>query len=36
LPVAAQCLVLDGRAYYPKEKVASLRELGYVYRGVGR
>jgi nucleotide sugar dehydrogenase len=36
LPVAAQCIVLDGRAYYSKEKIASLRRLGYVYRGVGR
>jgi UDP-N-acetyl-D-mannosaminuronic acid dehydrogenase len=36
LPVAADCLVLDGRAYYSKEKVEALRELGYVYRGIGR
>ncbi|SMD25706.1 nucleotide sugar dehydrogenase [Kibdelosporangium aridum] len=36
LPVAKSCVVLDGRAYYSKEKIASLRELGYVYRGVGR
>jgi len=36
LPVAAQCVVFDGRAYYSKERIASLRELGYVYRGVGR
>jgi len=36
LPVARDCLVLDGRAYYSKEKIASLRQLGYRYRGVGR
>lgn len=36
LPVARPCLLLDGRAYYPKEKIAELRRLGYVYRGVGR
>ncbi|MFC0863854.1 nucleotide sugar dehydrogenase [Sphaerimonospora cavernae] len=36
LPVAPSCLVLDGRAYYPKEKIAELRRLGYVYRGIGR
>ncbi|MFE3323251.1 nucleotide sugar dehydrogenase [Streptomyces sp. NPDC059176] len=36
LPVAKPCLVLDGRAYYPKEKIESLRRLGYLYRGIGR
>ncbi|MEV4456060.1 nucleotide sugar dehydrogenase [Microbispora sp. NPDC004025] len=36
LPVAPDCLVLDGRAYYPKDKIAELRRLGYVYQGVGR
>jgi len=36
LPVAARCLILDGRAYYPKEKIAALRRLGYDYRGIGR
>ncbi|HUZ23238.1 MAG TPA: nucleotide sugar dehydrogenase [Streptosporangiaceae bacterium] len=36
LPVAASCLVLDGRAYYSKEKIALLRRLGYGYRGIGR
>ncbi|MET9070163.1 nucleotide sugar dehydrogenase [Streptosporangium sandarakinum] len=36
LPVAPSCLLLDGRAYYPKEKIAELRRLGYVYRGIGR
>jgi UDP-N-acetyl-D-mannosaminuronic acid dehydrogenase len=36
LPVAKQCLILDGRAYYPKEKIALLGDLGYVYRGIGR
>jgi dTDP-alpha-D-glucose dehydrogenase len=36
LPVAESCLVLDGRAYYSREKIAELRALGYAYRGVGR
>ncbi|MFI6346433.1 nucleotide sugar dehydrogenase [Streptomyces sp. NPDC050560] len=36
LPVAVPCLVLDGRAYYSKEKISSLRRLGYLYRGIGR
>ncbi len=36
LPVGDRCLVLDGRAYYSKEKIASLRRLGYTYRGIGR
>ncbi|GAB3433994.1 nucleotide sugar dehydrogenase [Actinophytocola sediminis] len=36
LPVAQSCLVLDGRAYYSREKIAELRALGYDYRGVGR
>jgi dTDP-alpha-D-glucose dehydrogenase len=36
LPVAHPCLILDGRAYFPKEKIAELRALGYDYRGIGR
>lgn len=36
LPVGESCLVLDGRAYYSREKIAELRALGYHYRGVGR
>lgn len=36
LPVADSCLILDGRAYYSKEKIAMLRGLGYNYRGIGR
>ncbi|HEY0636236.1 MAG TPA: nucleotide sugar dehydrogenase [Pseudonocardiaceae bacterium] len=36
LPVAGDCLVFDGRAYYPKSKVAELRAQGYRYRGIGR
>ncbi len=36
LPVAENCLVLDGRAYYSREKIAELRSLGYQYLGVGR
>lgn len=36
LPVGDKCLVLDGRAYYPKEKIEALRQLGFAYRGIGR
>jgi nucleotide sugar dehydrogenase len=36
LPVGDSCLVLDGRAYYAKEKIKTLRDLGYVYQGIGR
>lgn len=36
LPVAESCLLFDGRAYYPKEKIAELRAAGYAYRGIGR
>jgi nucleotide sugar dehydrogenase len=36
LPVAASCVLVDGRAYYPREKVAALAAQGYVYRGIGR
>jgi nucleotide sugar dehydrogenase len=36
LPVAPGCLILDGRAYYSKEKIAQLRRLGFSYRGIGR
>lgn len=36
LPVASSCIVVDGRAYYSKEKIAELRQLGYRYRGIGR
>ncbi|MEX5720039.1 nucleotide sugar dehydrogenase [Geodermatophilus maliterrae] len=36
LPVTRPCLVLDGRAHYPKQKIAELRGLGYHYRGIGR
>ncbi len=36
MPVADPCLILDGRAYYAREKIAYLRQLGYIYRGIGR
>ncbi|MER7049431.1 nucleotide sugar dehydrogenase [Streptomyces jumonjinensis] len=36
LPVAESCLLFDGRAYYPKDKISELRKAGYVYRGIGR
>jgi UDP-N-acetyl-D-mannosaminuronic acid dehydrogenase len=36
LPVAASCVIVDGRAYYSKEKIAELSAQGYIYRGIGR
>jgi dTDP-alpha-D-glucose dehydrogenase len=36
LPVAASCVIVDGRAYYAKEKIAELTAQGYIYRGIGR
>jgi UDP-N-acetyl-D-mannosaminuronic acid dehydrogenase len=36
LPVAASCVVVDGRAYYSKAKIAELSALGFIYRGIGR
>jgi UDP-N-acetyl-D-mannosaminuronic acid dehydrogenase len=36
LPVAESCVVLDGRAYLPKQTISALRKLGYRYRGIGR
>ncbi|MCX5199511.1 nucleotide sugar dehydrogenase [Streptomyces sp. NBC_00249] len=36
LPVAGNCVLLDGRASYPKERIAELTAAGYVYRGIGR
>jgi nucleotide sugar dehydrogenase len=34
--VAPSCALIDGRAYYPRETIAHLRQLGFVYRGIGR
>jgi dTDP-alpha-D-glucose dehydrogenase len=36
LPVAESCVLVDGRAYYSKEKIAALSAQGYIYRGIGR
>lgn len=36
LPVASSCLMLDGRAYFSKERIAEFSAQGYVYRGIGR
>jgi nucleotide sugar dehydrogenase len=36
LPVASPCLLVDGRAYLPKEKISELSARGYAYRGIGR
>lgn len=34
--VAMPCLLVDGRAYYSKKKIAELHGLGFTYRGIGR
>ncbi|MEQ4717336.1 nucleotide sugar dehydrogenase [Nonomuraea sp. B19D2] len=34
--VAASCAVVDGRAYFPRDTIGRLRELGFAYRGIGR
>ncbi|MER6947328.1 nucleotide sugar dehydrogenase [Nonomuraea sp. NPDC000554] len=34
--VAASCALIDGRAYYSRETIARLRQLGFAYRGIGR
>ncbi|WP_103352600.1 nucleotide sugar dehydrogenase [Amycolatopsis sp. CA-128772] len=36
LPVAPKCVLLDGRAYYSKDRIAELVAAGYTYRGIGR
>ncbi|MFD0904810.1 nucleotide sugar dehydrogenase [Actinomadura sediminis] len=33
---ADPCLLFDGRAHYPRERVRELEDAGYVYRGIGR
>jgi nucleotide sugar dehydrogenase len=34
--VSPPCLVIDGRAYYPRQTINEMRTLGFVYRGIGR
>lgn len=34
--VSAPCLVIDGRAYYPRRTIDEMRGLGFAYRGIGR
>ncbi len=34
--VAMPCVLIDGRAYYSKRTLATLRETGFTYRGIGR
>ena len=34
--VSMPCLVIDGRAYYPRPKIETMRGLGFAYRGIGR
>ena len=34
--VSMPCLVIDGRAYYPRQTIEQMRGLGFAYRGIGR
>jgi dTDP-alpha-D-glucose dehydrogenase len=34
--VSMPCLIIDGRAYYPRTYIKEMRSLGFAYRGVGR
>jgi dTDP-alpha-D-glucose dehydrogenase len=34
--VSMPCLVVDGRAYYPPQTIARMRDLGFAYQGIGR
>jgi dTDP-alpha-D-glucose dehydrogenase len=34
--VSMPCLVIDGRAYYPRQTIGLMRGLGFAYRGIGR
>jgi nucleotide sugar dehydrogenase len=34
--VSMPCLVIDGRAYYPRQTIEKMRALGFAYRGIGR
>jgi dTDP-alpha-D-glucose dehydrogenase len=34
--VSMPCLVIDGRAYYPRPTMETMRDLGFGYRGIGR
>ncbi|GAA4184144.1 nucleotide sugar dehydrogenase [Streptosporangium oxazolinicum] len=34
--VSGSCVLIDGRAYYPRETIAKLRRVGFAYRGIGR
>ncbi|PRY01766.1 nucleotide sugar dehydrogenase [Allonocardiopsis opalescens] len=34
--VSMPCLVFDGRAYYSRQTIGELYEIGYTYRGIGR
>ncbi|WP_329427653.1 nucleotide sugar dehydrogenase [Streptosporangium sp. NBC_01495] len=34
--VAPSCVIVDGRAYYPRETIDRFRRHGYAYRGIGR
>ncbi|HVB45042.1 MAG TPA: nucleotide sugar dehydrogenase [Streptosporangiaceae bacterium] len=34
--VRMPCLIVDGRAYYRRERIEAMRALGFGYRGIGR
>jgi nucleotide sugar dehydrogenase len=34
--VSLPCLIVDGRAYYSRQTIETMRQLGFSYRGIGR
>jgi dTDP-alpha-D-glucose dehydrogenase len=34
--VTRPCLLVDGRACYPRDVIDQMREFGFIYRGIGR
>lgn len=34
--VSMPCLLVDGRAYYPRATIEDMSKLGFTYRGIGR
>jgi UDP-N-acetyl-D-mannosaminuronic acid dehydrogenase len=34
--VASPCVLIDGRAYFTRDRIEQLRRSGFIYRGIGR
>ncbi|MDG4827773.1 nucleotide sugar dehydrogenase [Solwaraspora sp. WMMD1047] len=34
--VASPCVLIDGRAYFTRDRIEELRRSGFIYRGIGR